>query len=246
MRAFVSSFGHLFWKALTSLVGGWMGTTLLALALGIVNYWVSPWIDAKLHRETAVKNRKITGSLIVTGTTWLLLFGISVVHTAYAEHVKLVLENQSLAKVNWQFENRINALAAELQQEKQRNAVLSEQVPSDTSLKVRALQAANEYERFFRKRARHQPACAQTSTMTPEEQRAIMEPCNKYMFETMAEYDQRLAPEVMALVEIFRSKGMNVKDIENCAPHASWCGITVSVQLRAFAARLDAKDNVKR
>jgi hypothetical protein len=124
--------------------------------------------------------------------------------------------------------------------------VLPSPVTKEISVKDRALKAANDYERLFRRRAKHAPTCTQTPMMTPEEQRAAIEPCNKYMFETMGEYEQRLAPEVMALVEIFRAKGMNVKDIEHCAPQASWCGITVSVQLRAFAARLDANDNVKR
>src|SRR5260370_35607492 len=243
MHAFLSSLGHLFWKSLTSLVGGWMGTTLLALALVIVNYWVAPWIDAKLHGGMAVKDRRLTGSLIITGTTWLLLFGISVIHTVYTEHTNLVLKNQALAEANRQFSGQIDALSTELQKEKQENAALKEQVPSETSLKIRAFRAANEYERLFRRRAKDAPTCNQTSTMSPEEQRAAIEPCNKYMFETMAEYDQKIAPEVMALVEIFRAKGMNVKDIENCAPHASWCGTTGSVQLIAFAARLDAKIN---
>jgi len=144
-----------------------------------------------------------------------------------------------------QFSIQINGLTAELQEEKQKNAALSEKVPSETSLKSRALRAANEYERFFQRRAKHAPSCIQTSKMSPEEQRAILEPCNKYALETMDEYAQRFAPNIMAMVEEFRAKGMSVRDIENCAPQG-WCGIAMSVQLRAFSARLEAKDNVKR
>ena len=72
-----------------------------------------------------------------------------------------------------------------------------------------------------------------------------IEPCTKYTFETMNEYSERFAPEIMAMVEEFRGKGISVKDTENCVAQG-WCGIAISVQLKAFSARLDAKDNVKR
>jgi len=133
----------------------------------------------------------------------------------------------------------------ELASVKQEVDDLRNKVPSEGSLKSRALDAASEYERFFRERAKHAPTCTQTSGMSPEEQRATLEPCTKYYFETMGEYQQRFAPNVMAIVEEFRAKGVNVRDIENCAPQG-FCGITISVQLRAFASRLDAKDNIKR
>jgi len=81
--------------------------------------------------------------------------------------------------------------------------------------------------------------------MLPEEQRTAIEPCAKYSMDTMNEYSERFAPEIMAMVEEFRGKGISVRDIENCAPQG-WCAIAISVQLSAFAARLDAKDNVKR
>jgi hypothetical protein len=37
---------------------------------------------------------------------------------------------------------------------------------------------------------------------------------------------------------------MDVLNIENCAA-AGYCGIPLSVQLRAFSLRLDAHDNLK-
>jgi len=144
-----------------------------------------------------------------------------------------------------QFSIEINALTADLRGQKQQNAALSQRVPTETSLKSRALRAANEYERFFRDRTKHAPTCTQASSMSPEEQRAVLEPCNKYTFETMNQYAQRFAPNIMAMVEEFRAKGMSVRDIENCAAQG-WCGIGISVQLRAFSARLDAKDDVRR
>jgi hypothetical protein len=134
---------------------------------------------------------------------------------------------------------------AALKDENNKNALLSEKIPSEASLKIRATQAADEMERFFRSRARHEPTCTQTGKMTPEEQRAVIAPCAKYTGETWDQYAIRFAPKVIAMVEEFRGKGINVKDIETCAAQG-FCGIAISVQLRAFAAQLDAKDNVKR
>jgi len=129
---------------------------------------------------------------------------------------------------------------------KQERDDLKSKIPIESSLKTRALDAANQHERFFRERAKHQPTCNQTSSMSPEEQRAAIDPCAKYNFEMVSEYQQQLAPNIMAIVEEFRAKGVNVMNIENCAPQGWYCGISISVQLRAFANRLDAKDNIKR
>jgi len=124
------------------------------------------------------------------------------------------------------------------------NARLKAQIPSETSLKARAVRTADDYEKFWRTRPKT-PECLQTSQMTPEEQRTAMAPCNAWQFKIMQEYSERFAPTIMAMVEEFRAKGINVRDIENCAP-SGFCGIAISVQLRAMAARLDASDNVKR
>jgi hypothetical protein len=134
----------------------------------------------------------------------------------------------------------------ELASVKQERDDLKNKVPNEGSLKTRALDAASQYERFFRERAKHQPTCNQAPSMSPEEQRAVLEPCTKFNLEMVSEYQQRLAPNIMAIVEEFRAKGVNVMNIENCAPQGWFCGISISVQLRAFANRLDAKDNIKR
>jgi len=186
------------------------------------------------HKELDIPHWARLGSVLAA-----LILGQFLVYRNSARNLAVVIEEKRY------FSTQINALTAELGEEKQKNAALIDKIPKETSLKIQALQAANQLERFFQRRAKHQPSCTQTSTMTPEEQRAAIEPCTKYNFETMIEYSERFAPQIMAMVEQFRAKGMSVRDIENCVPQG-WCGIAISVQLRAFAARLDAKDNVKR
>lgn len=138
-----------------------------------------------------------------------------------------------------------NTLNEELKAKINENAKLKAYVPSEDSLKVRAVTKAEELEKFFGQRAKHEPKCTQTSKMTPEQQQAVIAPCAKYNMETMRLYSQLFAPDIMAMVAEFKSKGIDVMNIENCAPQGL-CGIVISVQLRAFAARLDASDKVKR
>lgn len=134
---------------------------------------------------------------------------------------------------------------AEVEQLKAEIAALKAQIPHEGSLKIRTVRMADDLDQFFRQRAKHAPTCNQTSTMTPDEQRAVIAPCSKYYFEGQSQYQGRFAPEVMAMVQEFKAKGVDVRNIENCASE-SICGIAISVQLRAFAALLDANDGVKR
>jgi hypothetical protein len=122
------------------------------------------------------------------------------------------------------------------------NNLLRAKIPDETSLKVRSLEAADEYERFWRTQPKS-PACNQTSTMTPEEQRKAIEPCNIWWNKRTADYQRLLAPRIMEIVAEFKAKGVDVLNIENCAS-MGFCGIPLSVQLRAFSLRLDAQDHL--
>jgi hypothetical protein len=116
---------------------------------------------------------------------------------------------------------------------------------SETSLKKRALHMADDYEKFWRNRAKHAPTCNQTPQMTPQQQQATIAPCAKYEFESEQLYGQTMGPAILGMVYEFRAKGIDVKNIENCAG-IGYCGLPLATQLRAFASLLDAKDNVKR
>lgn len=246
MLAMLHAFAHLFartvvrWYTFLGTSPGGIAAQILFLVLTEVHGGWWRWQAWKTSWKGGLKR---AGLALVS--VWLLAFIGTIVVTVYDDHQGLVATNKRLVEENEKLRQPVTKLTAELEEEKQKNAVLSAKVPSEVSLKSRALQAANEYELFFRKRAKHAPACTQTSTMSPEQQRAAIEPCAAYNMDTMNEYAQRFAPQIMAMVEEFRGKGINVRDIENCAPQG-WCGIAISVQLRAFAARLDAKDNVKR
>jgi hypothetical protein len=116
---------------------------------------------------------------------------------------------------------------------------------SETSIKKQMVRLAATLAAFFDKRWKSEPKCNQTSSMTPEQQRAVIEPCAKYNMETMRLYSQLYGPQVMAMVGRFKAKGVEVSaEIERCAGDG-WCQPPIAVQLRALAERLDARDNLK-
>jgi hypothetical protein len=81
MRPFLVALGHLLWRSLTGLVGGWMATSLAAIGVVIVSYFVAPRIDAIIHGEKTLKKPRISGTLVVSIATWLLLYASSVSYT---------------------------------------------------------------------------------------------------------------------------------------------------------------------
>jgi len=190
-----------------------------------------PWLlHKKQPHEHASWHWGIAGLVFVFGTLGIILFtGLWFYTMQPSVQLTMVPDGRDARIAN--LEMQVKTLTAK--------------VPKEDSLKNRALDAANEYEKFWRDKERHKPTCNQTSTMSPAQQQAVIAPCATYELKSMAEYQQQFAPNIMAIVEEFRGKGVNVKDIENCAG-VGYCGITISVQLRAFAARLDAQDNVKR
>ena len=130
-----------------------------------------------------------------------------------------------------------------------RIAMLEQQVkkltPDQRSLKVRLAAMADAIAVFGRERQKHSPTCTQTSQMTPEQQREVIAPCAKYGTETELLYENKFAPYVLGLIAEAKAKGIDVRNIENCAG-SGFCGISIPVQLRAFAEELDVHDNVKR
>jgi hypothetical protein len=136
------------------------------------------------------------------------------------------------------------ALGVTIEKQRREIADLTARVPDERSLKVRSWEAADEFEHFWQRQPR-QPVCKQTPAMTPQEQQKAIEPCAKYFQQRTMDYQRLLAPRIMEIVEEFKAKGIDVMNIQNCATEG-FCGIPLSVQLRAFSLRLNAQDVPKR
>jgi hypothetical protein len=148
MPTFFVALGHLLYRSFVDLVFGWMSTSFVAIAVGALNYWVSPYIDRIIHGDKAVNKPRLTGSVVVACATWFLLFGISVIHTIYMDHVHLVSESQSLInqiaakdQVLRQNRNTIDDLSAKL-------SALTTQEPND-SLRRRTVKLADEFTMYL-------------------------------------------------------------------------------------------------
>jgi cell division protein FtsB len=183
---------------------------------------------------------------------WLRLT-ISLLALVLAQFLAYRDEGKNLARVveeKREFSIRNDALRGEVNNAHGENTTLSTenenlkaQIPNQDSLKVRARKAADEYEQFW-KTVPKSPVCTQTNTMTPEEQRKAIEPCTIWWNKRTVDYQRLLGPRIMEIVEEFKAKGVDVMNIENCASNG-FCGIPLSVQLRAFSLRLDAQDHLK-
>jgi uncharacterized SAM-binding protein YcdF (DUF218 family) len=134
------------------------------------------------------------------------------------------------------------ALRPLIESQKQQIAGLKARIPDERSLKVRSLEAADDFGKFW-KRQPKEPVCNQTG-LTPEQQQKAIQPCVEFFNKRTLLYQQVLAPRVMAIVAEFKAKGANVSNIENCAAMA-YCGIPMVVQLKALSEQLDAHDNLK-
>ncbi len=202
------------------------------VTLGIVHSFRIPWLLVRRLRD---REGPLPFGWGVLGIVFFVAFLACVVYVAALRYTTLptiIIE----ARLPDGRNRRIEELEAETD-------ALRAKLPDDKSLKVRLIEAAEEYDQFWQKYPKG-PMCTQTNTMTPEQQRKTIEPCTNYFLKRETDYQQLMAPKIMALVQEFKAKGGNVLNIENCAA-AGYCGIPLVVQLKAFSLQLDTRDTLK-
>jgi hypothetical protein len=251
---------HLFWDvpkfwwhaigAVVRPLFGILGVSgiLLALCMWVVRY-LEHRFKKKTHSQAIDESKAFFRDTVWTPlvTYLFLLVFLSIVlgpYKLYDAEIQMVKSYPALEKRAEDLTQENATLKSQLSIEKAENAELRKKIPPETSLKIRLIRMANDLEVFYKNQP-PSPTCTQTKDMTPEQQRAALEPCNKHENKIMNEYSQRFAPRIMAMVDELKGKGLNVLNIENCAPQG-WCGIGIAVQLRAFSERLNADDTVKR
>jgi hypothetical protein len=90
---------HLLWRALRFSVG-WMGTSILALAVGIVRYFVPPWLDKRRksdHLPSETPQHRLATSLKLTAAVWMVLYACAIVAVIYQDHEGLAEANKKLS-----------------------------------------------------------------------------------------------------------------------------------------------------
>ncbi len=96
MRPVLSAILHLLLQSLYNLIWGWMGTTLLAVGIGIIRYFFAPVFDSWKSGAKVKIPKPTFGDLVTVLSSWFLLFCLSVVVTIYRDHQSLVASNKEL------------------------------------------------------------------------------------------------------------------------------------------------------
>jgi hypothetical protein len=257
MHAFFLALWHLLWKSLTKVVGGWMSTTLLALAVGVINYYVEPKVDAWIHHTTPRKRPKLTGAIIVTVGCWLVLFGANVIYTIYADHAMLVQENQSFAGKQISADGEIKILSEENAQLKAQLKSFSANESPD-SLRRRTEKLADEYYKYALKRREDHPPAAYPDSRDPnptEERKKMIAACRKYDQETEDYYQKHFKDRMVGIVKEYNAHGVKTGYLESdltqrppsvAVPGSAWEGSLMDglSQFPELAYHVDKRDRL--
>jgi hypothetical protein len=205
------------------------------LILGILHSLRLPW---QLFERIRDNKPPLSNWWGVLGVGFFSLF---ICALAYA--VVYVATMQPVVFIEARLPDGRNKRIAELDSEVNE---LRAKLPAEKSLKVRLLQAANDYEELWRKPPK-EPICTQKNTMTPEEQQKVIAPCVAWMNARETKYQRFLAPEIIELIRIAKGKGADVsQDLEQCTPTGACGQNPLPLRLRALSNSLNAHDEVTR
>jgi hypothetical protein len=115
--------------------------------------------------------------------------------------------------------------------------------PQD-SLRKRTLALARELEVFDQRRSKTFPGYS-TEHMTPDEAQAAIQAASKYDLATQDLYRKQFAVPIVAVVNEFKAKGIDVSAVEEKAQEGYRIRELIT-SLRAMTLRVDAQGRVKR
>lgn len=138
--------------------------------------------------------------------------------------------------------NRVLGIVAANSDPKQIASLLQGLLAAQSTLKKDTLAVCSEMEQWVKERLKTNPfpAAADPTKATPKE----MEAQNTYWQKFSNDYYVRFGPRVLAIVQQYGAKGIDVKMIEQQAAYGSMPN-DIIIKLRAFANRLDDNGNLK-
>lgn len=210
MQSFIVALGHLLWRSLTGLVFGWMATSLLSLGIGLINYWIPPYIDAYIHGKRPVEKPRLAGSVIVAFATWLLLFSFSVIHTVYADHVNLVSQGKSVIS-RIAFDDQKLQDNKEVIRDLQQKLALLQEPEAPDSLRRRTFKVADEFTAFLIERQKSKPPDAFPNSADPnpsEERKREIEKSQAYYRGIEDYYFKNFKDRFVGIIKEYDSKGV--------------------------------------
>jgi hypothetical protein len=255
MRPFFAALGHLLWHSLTGLVGGWMATSLVAMGVGVISYLVAPRIDALIHGQKPTTKPRLTGSVVVTLVTWLLLYTFSVIYTIYLDHTRLVFENDGFLTQMATKDQAIHQYAVTVIDCADRLKSLSTEEPED-SLRRRTFRLADEFASYIAKPPQNKPPDAFPSSSDPnptEERKKAMELSRAYYKTIEDYYFMHFRDRFVGIIREYNSKGVRTgnfeidfdKRVPSVAEQGSFFeGFDDLSRFRDLAYHVDAKDHL--
>jgi hypothetical protein len=259
MNDFFAALGHLLLQSLHSTVG-WMGTTLLALAIGALNHYVVPYIDGVLDGEKPAKKpllKRIRGTVIVTLATWLLLYCLNVGYTIYTDHANLAAQNQSKDQRIRDQEQQLEQNTSTIGDLNRKLSTLTIQEPND-SLRRRTFKLADDLTDYLMMRQGNHPPYAYPDSRDPnpsEERKKMILTAQSFDQETMNYYSKHFKDRLVGILKEYNARGVKTGYLESdanqrlpaIAPPGSItegsCYDDLS-QFRDLAYHVDAKGNL--
>jgi len=138
--------------------------------------------------------------------------------------------------------NKILGIVAANSDPKQTASLLQGLLATKSTLKKETLAVCSEMEQWTKERLKTNPSptVADPTKPTPKESEAQ----NAYWQKFSYDYYVRFGPRVLAIVQQYGGKGIDVKAIEQQASYG-FMPQNIIVELRAFANRLDDNGNLK-
>ncbi len=233
IREYVTVIFHYWWALLPGLV----------MPLRNVYRWFHP-----KHKELEIPHWIRLGSVVAA-----LFLAQFLAYRNSAKNLAVVIEEKRQVRI------QINALAAELQEEKLKYASIRKpfKEPPD-SLRRRTFSLAKELYDFAVERATHRPPFAAPNSSEPnpsEERKREIKISQDYARETENQYKERYRNRLVGIVKEFEAKGVPVhwlaNDFQQRPPSIAFFGSEMAgspmdelYQFRELAYHVDARDHL--
>jgi hypothetical protein len=259
MHAFFLALGRLLLQSLHSTVG-WMGTTLLAVGLGIVSQFVVPWVDGLIEEQKTPPKpffKRIRGTAVVAVSAWILIYSANVVYTIYDHHQAVVRNNQALATRLASEDSELLHLKTSLQMDEDKLKAVVAPEPAD-SLRRRTIMVVDEWRAYLEKRAETRPTVAVPNFNDPnpsEETKKAIQKWQTYSRETAEYYAKHFRGRFLGIIREYESKGVPTHYLESnfgqfvpdlLPAGSAWEDSSMDFlgQFRDLAYRVDARDHL--
>lgn len=231
-----------------------MGTTLLALFVGAIQYYIGPRVEAWLHGQPYMKpetKHRVAATIIVAGGTWLLLFAVGVVITIYREHVNYTVQNAELRIKVQEQDQKIKQL-----EEQVKKLELEPEAPD--SLRKRTGTLADEWTAYITKKladpSKPPDAFPNSADPNPSEERKKEIQASQACYRGIEDYYARhFRDRFVGIAKEYESKGVKTgflaNDFAQRPPYIPQFGSVMDgldeiSRFRDLAYHVDARDHL--